>query len=107
MARKTDDKRVMARFAFGYGDQQLDTGQVIRLKGLPNDEKLLTHRYFVPFEGKETYVCSVDGAEFAEDWQRVAHGEKIAPQTHHERVEAVERAKTDRRHPDLQHEVRV
>ena len=109
MARKNGntDERYQARLSFGYGDQTLDVGQVIRLKGLTNDAKLIEHRYLIPFEGKETYICNVDGTEFATDWQRVAHGEKVAPQTHYEKVEAVERARIDRRHPDLVHEVRA
>lgn len=107
MARRTVEERWQARFAFSYGGEALDVGQVVTLKGLPNDAILIKHRYFIPYEGDDPYVCNVDGAEFAEDWQRVAHGEKVAPQTHHERTEAAERRRTDRRHPDLQHEVRT
>ena len=81
----------------------LDVGQVVELQGLPNDERLVTHRYLVPLPAKaETFQCQC-GAEFAHDWQRTAHGDKRHPHTQYEAVEAAEiiRLREDRRHPDI------
>lgn len=93
-----------ATFSFGYNGRILDTGQVVELAGLPNDQRLVLHRYLVPVpKGTETYTCQC-GAEFAADWQRVRHGDLRHPETWLDEREAAERLRErrDRHHPELE-----
>lgn len=67
---------VRYRRGFGYGGDQLDWGQIVKLKGLRNDQKLLELGHFQPLEkDAERYQCGVCGAEFYSDVMRTAHGE--------------------------------
>lgn len=98
------EQRYRATFSFGYNGQTLDTGQVVALAGVVNDETLIKHRYLIPLAAKATtYRCGVCGAEFAEHWYRTEHGEKRHPETPLAAEEAADliRSRTDRHHPDL------
>lgn len=99
------DQRYSATFSFGYNGQTLDTGQVVTLAGLPNDARLVEHRYLVPLAPKaKTCQCGVCGAEFAEHWHRTDHGDKRHPETQLDAREAADliRSRADRHHPDIQ-----
>lgn len=68
--------RYIAKKPFGYCGMALDTGQVIELAGVVNDVKLVSLGYFSELPVKvEVCRCGECGAEFAEEWQRQAHGE--------------------------------
>lgn len=70
-----------AKKPFTYGGQELDQGQVIELRALVNDERLVRLGYFVEVPRKtETCACSVCGARFLEPWQRTRHGEHRHPE---------------------------
>lgn len=67
---------VRYRRGFGYGGDQVDWGQIVKLKGLRNDQKLLELGHFQPLEkDAERFQCGVCGAEFYSDIMRTAHGE--------------------------------
>ena len=59
----------------GYGGQQLDRGQVLKLKGLANDKLLVDLGYvaMIPL-GTPTYPCRLCGAEFIDAGLRDGHG---------------------------------
>jgi hypothetical protein len=70
--------KVYASKSFGYAGEQLDQRQVIELKGLRNDEKLLRHGLFKPLpdENTELYECGRCGAKFLTEDARTVHGVK-------------------------------
>jgi hypothetical protein len=64
-----------AKRTFGYGGQQLDRGQVFKIKGLPNDALLWDLGYVVSVgEGAPTFPCRGCGAEFIDMGMRDGHG---------------------------------
>lgn len=79
---------------FGYGGQQLDRGQVLKLKQLPNDRLLVDLGYvsLVP-KGAARYPCRLCGAEFLDMKMRDAHGK-----TRHEDRPFVPPAAPERQH---------
>lgn len=67
---------VRYRRGFQYNGMQLDWGQVIRLRGARNDEKLLRLGHFQPVDARaERCQCGVCGAEFIGLEMREAHGD--------------------------------
>ena len=66
---------------FGYGDVEIDRGQIVEMKGLPNDEKLLRLGYITEIsKAKPTILeCGECGAKFLEDAARDAHGRRRHP----------------------------
>ena len=65
-----------ARRSFNYGGEELDRGQVVELRGLVNDQKLINVGYFrVCHPGGEASECSTCGAHFINDHFREQHGE--------------------------------
>lgn len=71
-------KRVYARRPHGYGDKQLDRGQVIELQNLRNDEKLQRLGFLMELP-KNTSLreCNRCGAKFIDEGLRNAHYEKL------------------------------
>lgn len=68
-------QRFVANRPFGYGDLQLDRGQVFELAGFRNDEKLVRLNYCAEApKGLQAAVCSECGAGFVGDAERAAHG---------------------------------
>lgn len=70
---------------FGYAGQTLDRGQVVKMVGAPNDEKLLRLGYITEVTEKNPKIleCGECGAKFLADNLRLAHGRKRHP--HRER----------------------
>lgn len=82
------ETRHYARWPIGYGDRQLDRGQIFALQGLPNDEKLLRIGYVAELPaGADVSRCLDCGEEFASSEERNAH----ARDRHSGRVIPVER----------------
>lgn len=72
-----DGPRYWARQPFDYGALQLDRGQILRLAGAPNDEKLRRLGYVAELDGQITsYECAVCGGAFVGIAERTAHGNK-------------------------------
>jgi len=71
------DAEVVTTKAFSYGGGELDAGQVVRLKGFVNDDKLLRFGYFrLPTEDDGRCECGECGAVFIADNYRTVHGNK-------------------------------
>lgn len=68
------DVEMWATREMGYDGQQLERGQVFRLKGLRNDKLLSAMDYCLPIETPERYPCRVCGAVFMDPWQLEGHG---------------------------------
>lgn len=69
------DTEVVTTRQFEYGGEELDRGQVVRLKGFRNDDKLLGLGYFrLPTEDDGRKVCAECGAVFIADNLRTVHG---------------------------------
>lgn len=81
MASKNQVELFAATIPFQYANLVLDIGQVFELRGLPNDARLKTRRYMVPYEGKEDdlFTCSDCGSRFVTELQRRGHGDKRHP----------------------------
>lgn len=80
-------KLYWARRPFGYAGQELDRGQVVRLAGALNDEKLVRLGYFQAADQKAaTSECGRCGARFVAPEFRDAHvrarhlGRELTPQ---------------------------
>lgn len=72
--------RYAAKKPFVYGGQTLDQGQVVELRGLPNDDRLVKLGFFWEVPRKaQIYTCGLCGAEFLQDYQRTKHGEMRHP----------------------------
>lgn len=70
------DAEVVTTKKFSYGGEQLDVGQVVRLKGFRNDSKLLGLGYFrLPTENDDRKTCAECGAVFVADNLRTVHGD--------------------------------
>lgn len=70
-------KRHWAKRPFEYAGKELDRGQITKLAGARNDEKLVRLGYFgILDSASETFACSVCGAEFIGFAERDAHGKK-------------------------------
>jgi hypothetical protein len=71
---------VYANKSFTYGGQALDRLQVVKLKGLLNDESMLRHGHFVPVpDDVELFKCGICGAEFVAEAARTVHGNNRHP----------------------------
>lgn len=69
------DLKYWAKRTFGYGTDDLDRGQVFRLKNEVNDRRLIELGYVTPLEaGVTTYACGVCGVEFIDMGLRDGHG---------------------------------
>lgn len=68
-------KLYFARRSFGYGDVNLDPGQVVSLGGFKNDEKLVRLGYLAESTpGVSLVQCKFCGGKFVSDSQLNAHG---------------------------------
>lgn len=77
---------VWARRPFTYGDLNLDRGQITKLLGLRNDEKLLRLGFVEAVKGKpETWECGTCFEKFLEMEFRDAHVKR-----HHRAAETLE-----------------
>ena len=58
-------RRVFAKFPFKYARTNLDRGEVIELKGTPNDERLVGLNYFVMYDPVRDALskCERDGCQ--------------------------------------------
>ena len=72
------EKRVVARIPFTYAGQNLDRGQVTRLGGHRNDEKLLGLKYFMPYDPNVYSLkpCDNCGRKFIDDASLFGHKRK-------------------------------
>ena len=66
---------VRALRAFNYNGDDLVIGQVVKLAGLRNDERLFVHGRIEPFDG-ETVDCGECSARFDSEQARFMHGQK-------------------------------
>jgi hypothetical protein len=90
--------KVWAKRPIGYGNQEIDRGQVFDLAGARNDEKLLRLGYIAPFEGKpkDLVECAACGAQFIGGDERRGHYEKrhvrvLSPEEEDARIDREER----------------
>lgn len=73
------DQLHFAKGPFRYAGDELDRGQVVpRLKGTPNDQRLVGLGYLIPFERGEykLHRCDMCGADFVQESFYVAHKAK-------------------------------
>lgn len=64
-----------AKRSFGYGDLQLDRGQVFKLRELANDKLLVDLGYVAMVPSKTpTFACRLCGSEFIGTGLRDGHG---------------------------------
>lgn len=98
-AGPSDAPRFFARRPFDYAGAALDRGQILRLQGARNDEKLTRLGYVAAVESDATtYTCAECGATFIDIATRSGHGQtrhRARPLTpgeedaHEERQEAL------------------
>lgn len=77
--RRVGNGYYQALYEFGYDEEtpNLDRGQVFRMHGHVNDQKLIDLRYVVPVKPKtEVVECGECGALFLDDHARTVHGDK-------------------------------
>lgn len=76
MAKKTVFYHV--RRPMGYLGKQLDFGQLIKLEGARNDDKLVSMAYVAEWDGdiKDAVECSSCGEKFISGNTRIAHHKK-------------------------------
>lgn len=92
-------KTVFARRPIGYGDKQMDRGQVFELAGARNDEKLVRLQYVEEWKGKKSdlHECAACGAQFVGGNERQGHYEKrhlrveLSPEEEDRRLDREER----------------
>lgn len=76
-------ERYWARRPMGYtDDESWEHGQVVELRGMANDEKLVRLGYVQPLKvSVETFTCAECGRAFIEPSLRTRHGDRAhAPQ---------------------------
>lgn len=71
-------QRYWARRPMGYTDDEAwEHGQVVALRSMGNDEKLLRLGYVRPLDGgAQTFQCAECGKEFIEAGLRTRHGDR-------------------------------
>lgn len=75
-AGPADAPRFFARRPFDYAGAALDRGQILRLQGARNDEKLTRLGYVAAVESDATtYTCAECGATFIDIATRSGHGQ--------------------------------
>lgn len=90
-------KLVWAKRPIGYDGEELDRGQLFRLKHCKNDEKLLRINYVGEPPDEDSYTCVECGGEFIGIAERDAHGKNrhssqtLTPFQEDERQEREER----------------
>ena len=75
---QAEDGHYQALYAFGYDEQHpaLDRGEVIRLGGHVNDQKMIGLRYLAPVEpGTTLAACGHCDRLFIDEYARARHGE--------------------------------
>lgn len=90
--------KVWAKRPIGYGNQEIDRGQVFELAGARNDSKLLRLGYIEEWAGKprDLVECAACGARFIGGDERRGHYEKrhvrvLSPEEEDNRAEREER----------------
>lgn len=72
-----EQQRYSARRAFKYNGTELDRGQVMRLVGSTNDEKLTRLGFLTGLDSDQRlFTCRLCGAEFISERQRTKHGDR-------------------------------
>jgi hypothetical protein len=71
-------QEVVSLFAFLYAGQEVDRNEVIKLKGLAGDERLIGLRYFAPFDPSfhQRKKCDMCSRLFANERAYIEHRKK-------------------------------
>jgi len=71
-------RTMFAKIPMGYGGKQVDRGEIVELKNLPNDDRLIGLRYFLPYEPKvhSKYVCLDCSRAFVTESHLTGHKQK-------------------------------